>query len=85
MFVCPECHKQVKNLKQHQKRVHAGQAKEKPGAPAGNTLTLKVEPKTKPAAPPAALYHCVDCGETLTQGQTPCPGCGAHLDWQASP
>jgi len=85
MFVCPDCHKQVKNLKQHQSRVHAVNtntpAKEAPAAQKpGNTLTLNVETKKKTAA---GLYHCIDCGGTLTQGQSPCPGCGSPLDWSA--
>ena len=82
-YVCPQCHKKVKDLKGHLARVHPeplAQEIEKPGA---KTLELNVKAKEKSETPGAGEYHCVDCGEALTKGQTPCPGCGSVLDWSA--
>lgn len=84
-YTCPHCHKNVKDLAGHIKRVHPDQTGEGTGNgsdPAGETgaeaLTL-----TAPAGADASQYHCVDCGKPVDKGRTPCPHCGAGLDWSA--
>lgn len=91
MYVCPVCSKQIKHLKQHIARMHPEQAKtqrshhKKPETATPATKGKKLELKT-PAEivekPVKQGYHCVDCGGLLTKGQTPCPACGATLDWR---
>ena len=80
MFVCPECHKQVKDLPGHLRRVHPEQAK-KAAANPGNTTLEIAAPKTEKPKAEAHQYHCVDCGHSVTRNITSCPGCGATLDW----
>ena len=96
MYICPKCHKQVKDLKGHTARLHSGTPpEEKPRTrtleltgtppekkPRTRTLELKVEkPEKKTGTSVPQGYHCIDCGHTLNQGQTPCPNCRATLDW----
>ena len=86
MYTCPKCHKQVKDLKSHLKRMHPGNEPKVDPVPeaAGKNLELvlkeKAESKLKDNEV-AKGYHCVDCGAALSQGQTPCPNCGHSLDW----
>ena len=79
-YTCPVCHANVKDLKGHIARMHP----ESP-APAKKTTAKKLElapqPKPKEEKPGSSGFHCIDCGQTLTRGQTPCPGCGHPLDW----
>jgi len=87
MFVCPHCHKQVKNLKEHLKRVHpdnAGAPKSKP------TPVVKSKPEPKSQAKKFEMkvpkeekstYKCGACGASLNSEVTPCPYCGAELNW----
>lgn len=84
MFTCPQCHKNVKDLKGHLARVHPEGTAEKTVAtkkPTGKKLELAVKARPKEEKPAASKYHCVDCGAAVTKGQTPCPSCGAGLDW----
>lgn len=81
MYICPECQKQLKtkkSLASHLANVHG----KKPGGssePSAEVQTLTIE---KPGGPKAeGGFHCVDCGATLTKGQTPCPNCGVALEW----
>lgn len=86
MKVCPHCYKQVKDLKSHLARVHPDKVNKVEPKPAAKKLEIKV-PKKEPEEPEepevAKTYHCIDCGGALTKGQTPCPSCGATLDWSA--
>lgn len=89
MYSCPHCNKQVKNLKKHIKRMHPDQVGqgEQPGSETkvktkGKKLELKTPLKKSLDKAIEQGYHCVDCGGPLTKGQTPCPGCGATLDWR---
>lgn len=85
MYSCPHCHKQVKNLKKHIKRMHPDQVAqgEQPEPKTKvKTLELDVPKKKKEEKAEAPGYHCVDCGyKPISKGQNPCPNCGAHLDW----
>jgi len=86
MYSCPHCHKEVKNLKKHLKRMHPDQvSRESPAQGTktkAKTLELDIKTKEKKEKVEESGYHCVDCGGALTKGQTPCPGCGATLDWR---
>lgn len=86
-YNCPECHKSLKNkhsLAEHMKRVHGGKPPEPKSKP-------KAEPKTKAKAqkfqvakpPPAAkdTYKCGVCSSPLDGEASPCPKCGADLNW----
>jgi len=86
-YTCPHCHKNVRDLAGHLKRVHPDQSgnqlaaeptAEAESAPGAENLTI-----TPPAGAGAQVYHCVDCGKPVDKGQTPCPHCGAGLDWNA--
>jgi len=87
-YTCPHCNKVVKNLKDHIRRMHpdAADTTDNAGDGDNNTTddtgaeTLEIE---APPGAAAGVYHCVDCGGPLTKGQTPCPACGAGLDWEA--
>lgn len=86
MYNCPECHKTLKNkhsLAEHMKRVHGN----KPPEP-------KPEPKSKPESKSQAkkfevkvekeeksTYKCGACDKGLDGEVTPCPHCGAELNW----
>jgi len=83
-YTCPICHVQVKDLKGHTARMHPEKAKPEPKSqPKSTGKTLELAVKTKPKKETEETkYHCVNCGyKPLTKGQTPCPGCGATLDW----
>ena len=80
-YTCPHCHRIVKNLTQHLKRMHpeiAGDTNETEDTSSGGG-NQNLDIKTPEGATQA--YHCADCGGPLTKGQTPCPGCGANLNW----
>lgn len=88
MYSCPYCHKQVKDLKSHLKRVHPDKVTEKPPdqvKPAARKLELEVprKPKLPKETEVSKSYHCIDCGGALTEGQANCPSCGVTLDWSA--
>ena len=91
---CSKIFSNKKKLADHERRVHAGAAppvvKTEAKKLTPKTLKLKIkkketpekkEPPEKKETPEAKGYHCVDCGGGLTHGQTPCPHCGATLDW----
>lgn len=82
IYTCPDCNVQVKGLAAHRARMHPDTAKPTP-KPKGKTLEIKPPPKKEELGPRAADkgYHCVDCGGALSKGQTPCPACGARLNW----
>jgi len=90
-YTCPDCHKVVKDLKKHMQRIHKKpDAKETESnmTPAAestesdeNMENFEIVPPKKTNDKESAKYHCVDCGAELTKNQTPCPGCGAGLDW----
>jgi len=82
MYVCDVCGKEVKDLKSHKARMHPLPGAEKQEGETktqanGQTLDIK-EPEGA-----SSDYHCVECGGSLTKGQSPCPNCGATLDWSA--
>lgn len=91
MYSCPNCHKQVKELKGHYKSFpdhdpdkEKGEVPKVQEKPIIKTLELDIKPKSKPQekAEDATVYHCIDCGYVgITRGQTGCPKCGARLDW----
>ena len=81
-YECPVCHKVVKNLKKHQKRMHpepashlenqAGEEEESKT----EEFSIQVDNVKKPGK-----YHCVDCGATVSYHQSECPSCGTSLNW----
>ena len=96
MFVCPHCHKQVKRLKDHLKRVHADKA----GAPGPVAIEKLAIPKqkitqwgpkstakqfevkvVKESKPAKQSYKCGACGVALDGEVSSCPSCGAELTW----
>lgn len=91
MYVCPHCHKQVKDLAGHIKRKHPDKVED----PFSKKSVKKVEkleikkPKVdekkeeKEDKEPTTGYHCLNCGGPVRRGQNPCPHCGGHLDWAA--
>ncbi len=86
LYTCPICQKTVKNLREHTARMHKTPAPGESPAPAANppeSPPVKAEKfEITPPAPKAkTTYHCVDCGATVNRGQSPCPECGAELDW----
>jgi len=91
MYNCPHCHKSVKNLKKHIKRMHPDQVKEEPApkpTASPQKLEIKIPPvkkkkeETETPEPETKGYHCVDCGHSpITKGLESCPSCGARLDW----
>ena len=81
-YICPICHVQVKDLKGHTARMHPEKPKpEVKVKPTGKTLEFKTPLEKSLEKAEKQGYHCVDCGGPLTKGETPCPGCGAHLNW----
>jgi len=87
MYVCPICHKQLKNkhgLDEHMKRVHGGQPSEPalasppPAAskPKAKDLNLKLRDEDK------VTYKCGACNHVLDGQLSPCPYCGAELSWE---
>ena len=86
-YVCPHCHKSVKDLKSHIARLHPDQVdnktqpeKTKPTTKGKQLEIEKPETKTKEKES-AGAYHCLGCGATVSKGQNPCPSCGQALDW----
>lgn len=87
-YVCDICQKQVKNLKDHKKRVHPVESEQSELGKKDEinqitktkfrTLKLKT-PKHK--AVDEKTYHCAACGTKVTKGLNPCPGCGESLEW----
>ena len=88
-YVCPHCHKEVKHLNDHIRRMHPDKLDNPEPEPdtQDNDADLDTGEGTidiqEPEGADSAPYHCVDCGSPLTKGQTPCPKCGADLDWSA--
>jgi len=87
IYMCPHCNVQVRYLKRHIARMHPETLKTKTKREAtpktkGKKLELKTPLKKSLEKAVEQGYHCVDCGGSLTKGQTPCPGCGATLDWR---
>jgi len=84
MYICPQCHAQVRDLKGHIARMHAEikpVSEAKPESLKAKKLELDIKPKVKKAEPIQA-YHCVSCGYTpISRGQSNCPQCGATFDW----
>lgn len=95
-YTCPECHKTVKHLKDHMKRMHPEksgvkkqQADEVPSAEDRKQKVDKPGPqrssattfKIKKPAGSSKTYYCQGCGETITRGQAKCLGCGEELVW----
>lgn len=78
-YVCPDCHRQVKDLKGHQARVHSKAEPELKTT--GKSLELKIEKPEAKAEPEAKIYHCVECGTAISYRQLQCPGCNTGLDW----
>ncbi len=68
---------QAKPARSHHKKVEEAIPETK-----GKKLELKTPLKKSLEKAIEQGYHCVDCGGPLTKGQTPCPGCGATLDWR---
>jgi len=87
MYVCPHCQKQVKDLKDHLKRMHPDKVeKVKPPTKPLEFEVKKPEPKTKPkeeTEETSEQYHCLSCGNSITRGQIQCPHCSVTLDWSA--
>jgi len=87
MYSCPHCHKEVKNLKKHIKRMHPDQVEKGPESKTkGLQFEVKKPKETKAkeeTETAASGYHCVDCGGPLEKDQAICPKCGARLDWSA--
>jgi len=83
MFVCPYCYKQVKRLKDHLKRVHPNETGTPKATPApkathkGKPFEVKVVKESKPKM----AYKCGACGAALDGEISPCPSCGAELNW----
>jgi len=86
LYVCPHCHKQVKDLKGHIARKHpevaTKEAIQSTSVAKSTGKKLELDIKVKPKAPPAVTtYHCIECGNKVERGQNSCPQCGALLDW----
>ena len=89
MYVCPHCQKEVKNLKEHIKRMHPdvasdGQnnAENNNGGSNSSTDNQDLElDLTGVDHAEAKSYHCVDCGGSVSYHQANCPHCGTKLDW----
>lgn len=93
---CLLCKQWFKHLAEHIANMHAGEPYPKPPPkrnhhkkvekPSPETKGKKLELKTpRQKSEEEAVkqgYHCVDCGGPLIKGQTPCPKCGATLDWR---
>jgi len=81
-YICPHCNVQVKDLKGHIARKHPEKVDnteivEPKSAPKAQRFEIKPDTKKENEA----VYHCVDCGGSLTKGVAQCPGCGTNLDW----
>ena len=87
MYVCPHCQKQVKDLKDHIKRMHPDKVVKgnPPTKPTPEFEVKKPKPKeeTEETEETSEKYHCLSCGKAVTRGQVQCPHCGAVLDWSA--
>ena len=97
MYSCPYCHKQIKDLKSHIARVHPdkvdkqsqrGETSDKSDTPVilqefkvKKPPTSRTKKVIKEEETPEAKYHCIACGGDISHGQSPCPHCGAELDW----
>lgn len=88
-YNCPICHKNVKDLASHTKRMHES-APENPVPEPEEKLNSESHPKQKAATltiikpqSRTSSYHCVDCGAPVEKSQEQCPKCGASLDWSA--
>jgi len=88
MYVCPHCQKQVKNLKSHIKRVHPNETSEAtpeatPVKNPNQSQQAKAEAKEFKLNAPAdnQTYKCGNCSAALDSEVSPCPHCGADLDW----
>ena len=88
LYTCPICKKNVKNLKQHTKRMHPESQDTipepggdiEPGVPQGNADLEIVAPADQGAD---TGYHCSDCGyHGINKGDQHCPNCGATLNWE---
>ena len=91
MFNCPKCSKAIKTKKSLARHL-AKQHPENPGDSPQESKNLKTEVLEIKAPPKKekkesvfegtqGRYHCIDCGKDIAKGQTPCPHCGAQLDW----
>ena len=91
-YKCSQCDKffpSVKKKTDHERRVHP--KAETPITPVteskltpepkvkGKTFEVKA-PTKREKQETSQSYHCVDCGATVTKGQSSC-SCGATLDW----
>ena len=80
MYQCDQCPKLFSSkakLWRHQARVH-GKAK---GDATGKTFEVK-KPIEKVISSKPDDFYCINCGSSISKGQTPCPKCGEPLNWE---
>ena len=83
MFTCEICQKQVKRLADHKRRMHPANADAGSDtiSDAENGQNLELDTTGVNNAQDGKLYHCVDCGGTVSYKQGNCAGCTAELEW----
>lgn len=96
MYKCevPGCNKYFSSQakrRRHEQRVHIkGDANPNlsntpdDDKPSIKAQELKIKAPSKNAkSEETQTYHCKECGAALKKGETPCPGCGEALSWEA--
>lgn len=77
MFVCDQCHKELKSKRSLARHIEAIHGSGKQKNPENESLEIEVEPE------PEYEYECEACDTKITRGMDTCPNpnCGKPLDW----